>query len=172
MDPAGWSFEELPSYYDIRLSRFDANFVDAIHTDGTPNRISVANAYYGTSVSFGHHDFFPNGGNHQPECGSLVTLGAESPASACSHSRAIDLMTWSILNPGLFVTTREIGIQTQPRQNLLDADFTESPPLEMGFYATPQYRPGGDPEIPRANRLITTAGRRPYVALVRNNGES
>lgn len=43
-----------------RLSRFDAKYVDIIHTDG---------GVFGFPISLGHADFYPNGGKHiQPGC--------------------------------------------------------------------------------------------------------
>ncbi|XP_071120830.1 pancreatic lipase-related protein 2-like [Mytilus edulis] len=88
----------------VRLDPGDANFVDVVHTDGSPfDEISG----YGLIDPVGHIDFYPNGGKNQPGCtkGSWINLfshsysrgisGTESSIS-CSHSRSIALFTESI----------------------------------------------------------------------------
>ncbi|GBO39841.1 Lipase member I, partial [Araneus ventricosus] len=62
LDPAG------PLYYPIQvfpaLSYEDANFVDVIHT-------SNLTTGYGYHEPIGDMDFYPNGGNSQPQCQTI-----------------------------------------------------------------------------------------------------
>ncbi|KAL4702908.1 hypothetical protein ACJJTC_005136 [Scirpophaga incertulas] len=67
LDPAGPCFAQLDS--SLRINSTDADFVDAIHTNG-----GVA----GMKDRVGQVDFYPNAGEQQPEC--LI--------DTCSHSRA------------------------------------------------------------------------------------
>ncbi|XP_071118170.1 inactive pancreatic lipase-related protein 1-like [Haliotis cracherodii] len=102
LDPAGPSFEN----YDprTRLDPSDANFVDAIHTDGE----SLLKLGFGLMKAIGDADFYPNGGLNQPGCPantgnhifSFVTGGMSKMKDgvACSHSRVLDFFTSSINN--------------------------------------------------------------------------
>jgi len=77
LDPAGPLFSvNTPSE---RLDFTDANYVEAIHTNG---------GAFGSGIgaAIGHADFFPNGGSVQPGC---IT-------NSCSHLRAVDLYLESI----------------------------------------------------------------------------
>lgn len=60
LDPAGPGFERPPLFRLLTSS--DADFVDVIHTNGLP----VFGA--GLTLSIGHADFYPNGGEWQPGC--------------------------------------------------------------------------------------------------------
>ncbi|KAK6188493.1 hypothetical protein SNE40_004656 [Patella caerulea] len=99
LDPAGLSFEN----YDVvvRLDPSDADYVDAIHTDGE----TIIQLAFGMSKAIADADFYPNGGKNQPGCPStgatlldLITgnIGQLTSSVACSHMRAIDLFTESI----------------------------------------------------------------------------
>lgn len=48
-------------YLDEVLDSTDAKFVDVIHTNGR---------HLGMILPAGHVDYYPNGGEHQPGCGS------------------------------------------------------------------------------------------------------
>ncbi|XP_049267294.1 lipase member I-like [Rhipicephalus sanguineus] len=101
LDPASPRYKNLPP--QKRLSRTDAQFVDVIHTDiygvvpfgaspvwimpyielkvASPNatpRISKS----GLKEPIGHIDFFPNGGDRQPNCSRADLL--------CEHLRSYD----------------------------------------------------------------------------------
>jgi len=58
LDPAGPLFDDKNPA--LRLDPTDANCVDVIHTNA---------GIFGTALSSGHIDFFPNGGTKQPGCG-------------------------------------------------------------------------------------------------------
>ncbi|KOB77220.1 putative lipase, partial [Operophtera brumata] len=70
LDPAGPCFSQVDD--NLRLNATDADFVDAIHTDG---------GVYGMNEATAQVDYFPNGGSQQPNCTS----------ESCSHSRVVTL---------------------------------------------------------------------------------
>lgn len=71
MDAAEPDFEHHP--IQIRLDPSDAQFVDAIHTNGAPMTSGGA----GLMQASGHVDFYVNGGEKQPDCPGQI-LGAVS----------------------------------------------------------------------------------------------
>jgi pancreatic triacylglycerol lipase len=71
MDAAEPDFEHHP--IQIRLDPSDAQFVDAIHTNGAPMTSGGA----GLMQASGHVDFYVNGGEVQPDCPGQI-LGAVS----------------------------------------------------------------------------------------------
>ncbi|XP_045762518.1 pancreatic lipase-related protein 2-like isoform X2 [Maniola jurtina] len=85
LDPAGPCFSHVDP--ELRLKRTDANYVDVIHTDA---------GVYGLKDAIGHKDYYPNSGSEQPNC-ILQT---------CSHSRAWELYSESVLNPDAFPAVR------------------------------------------------------------------
>ncbi|XP_066988289.1 pancreatic triacylglycerol lipase-like, partial [Macrobrachium rosenbergii] len=88
LDPAGPGFEGASD--DVRLDKSDAAFVDVIHTSACPQ----SKICLGLSGSFGHVDFFPNGGGSQPGCEVLGPVG--DALSGCSHKRAYEYWTESV----------------------------------------------------------------------------
>lgn len=122
LDAASPNFEGMPT--SVRLTRNDATFVDAIHTNAKP----LYQLGYGTLEPVGHLDFYPNGGLSQPGCDSAVQLASvilpaaieqmfsPSPTKklpetgvgleldrisrlvTCSHLRAIDYFLESLSN--------------------------------------------------------------------------
>jgi pancreatic lipase-related protein 1 len=62
LDPSSVFYKELDN--ELRLSKDDAEFVDVIHTDGSP-KLGL-----GSMWSSGDVDFYPNGGKNQPGCPS------------------------------------------------------------------------------------------------------
>ncbi|RUS85410.1 hypothetical protein EGW08_006801 [Elysia chlorotica] len=97
LDPAEPYFD---SFNDtLRLDQSDAIFVDVIHTDG--ERFTGYKGY-GSLRQQGHVDFYPNGGQQQPGCGSAslgsaILQGISSEEGiGCSHHRAIELFIRSI----------------------------------------------------------------------------
>ncbi|XP_052744588.1 inactive pancreatic lipase-related protein 1 [Bicyclus anynana] len=85
LDPAGPCFSRLQPA--LRLNRTDADYVDIVHTDA---------GAYGISEQVGHKDYYPNRGTRQPDC-LLQT---------CSHSRAWELYSESVLRPRAFPAVR------------------------------------------------------------------
>ncbi len=56
----------------MRIDPSDAKFVDVIHSNGD----DIFSGGFGMRLSCGHVDFYPNGGQQQPGCPSLVILAA------------------------------------------------------------------------------------------------
>ncbi|CAF0745305.1 unnamed protein product [Didymodactylos carnosus] len=104
LDPAGPYFENTDER--VRLDQTDALFVDVIHTDAiAPFELSL-----GISQAIGHVDFYPNGGQNQPECSQtagkilngLLNYAFEDAegiikTTVCSHFAAVHYFTDSIL---------------------------------------------------------------------------
>ncbi|XP_057318014.1 pancreatic lipase-related protein 2-like [Microplitis mediator] len=88
LDPAKPDFEYMPSH--VRLDPTDAKLVDVIHTD--------SGSIFGAGINHpcGHLDFYPNNGDEQPGCSSLLF-------SICDHIRAIELFTESINSKCQFI---------------------------------------------------------------------
>ncbi|XP_071953357.1 pancreatic triacylglycerol lipase-like [Antedon mediterranea] len=70
---------------ECRLDTTDADFVDAIHTDGELLGLGMHRAY-------AHMDFYPNGGKDQPGCRKPIFLD-----NGCSHARSVYFLLESIL---------------------------------------------------------------------------
>lgn len=81
LDPAGPCFSHIDR--NMRLAATDAEFVDVIHTNA---------GVYGLRSPVGHVDFFPNGGEQQPNC--LFQFE--------SHNRVVNLFAESVKNPEAF----------------------------------------------------------------------
>lgn len=81
LDPAGPCFSNVDR--NLRLAATDAEFVDVIHTNA---------GVYGLRSPVGHVDFFPNGGEQQPNC--LFQFQ--------SHNRVVELFAESVRNPAAF----------------------------------------------------------------------
>lgn len=86
LDPAGPLFS-LNSPNE-RIDAADADYVEIIHTNGN---------ILGFGDPIGDADFYPNGGNSQPGCGS-DTLGS------CAHGRSVSFFTESITTNVGFVS--------------------------------------------------------------------
>jgi len=92
LDPASPYFEDHDK--DVRLDKTDAAFVDVIHTD---TRTVEFLPGYGTDQKSGHLDFYPNGGYHQPGCGSIkLEINFDGRYWSCSHYRSVKLFLESI----------------------------------------------------------------------------
>lgn len=63
LDAAGPRFE----ISGVFVNRDDADFVEALHTSGGR---SYARGQLGMIEPIGHVDFYANGGQHQPGCGT------------------------------------------------------------------------------------------------------
>ncbi|KDR21088.1 Pancreatic lipase-related protein 2 [Zootermopsis nevadensis] len=100
LDPASPIFRSnLFVESERKLDKNDAEFVDIIHTDGSP----VWTDGFGLLQPLGHVDFFPNGGREQPGCSdgraSVVVShfdGSLDIDVACSHVRAWRLFVESL----------------------------------------------------------------------------
>ncbi|XP_069969531.1 pancreatic lipase-related protein 2 [Penaeus vannamei] len=91
LDPAGPLFYDKPA--DRRLDRSDAVFVDVLHANGG----SLVQGCIAMNKSLGHVDFYPNGGMHQPGCGTGDPVSDWMDLFAdCSHMRAASLWIESI----------------------------------------------------------------------------
>ena len=64
LDPASPIFRSQFIEPSRKLDTDDADFVDVIHTDGSP----VWTDGFGLLKPLGHVDYFPNGGREQPGC--------------------------------------------------------------------------------------------------------
>ncbi|KAH9399569.1 hypothetical protein TYRP_017983, partial [Tyrophagus putrescentiae] len=117
LDAASPNFEGMPA--SVKLTKDDATFVDAIHTNAKP----LYQFGYGVLERLAHLDFYPNGGLSQPGCDNVLSsdfipsaielLVRQPPEKAvissldqigrmvtCSHSKAIDYFVESISNSG------------------------------------------------------------------------
>ncbi|XP_052774385.1 inactive pancreatic lipase-related protein 1-like [Mya arenaria] len=102
LDPAGPAFTKSDAI--VRLDPTDAVYVDAIHSDGAP----LQDAGFGTILSMGHKDFYPNGGQVQPGCPAPISTTVEQLLTgqlssafttvSCAHDRAIWYFIESVLN--------------------------------------------------------------------------
>ncbi|XP_035715141.1 uncharacterized protein LOC110859139 isoform X2 [Folsomia candida] len=151
LDPAGVGFDE--HFPEKMLCPGDAVFVDVIHTDGrgrkeeTPPQIVNATkaeiddsgivqnftdiSAYGTRMTCGHADFYPNLGCCQP--GSETHTTENWTTGTASHSRAHALFSQSIGNKGRFVTNRQF--EKPPEINKPLPTIHQIPAtVEMGFY--------------------------------------
>ncbi|XP_057367452.1 pancreatic triacylglycerol lipase-like [Daphnia carinata] len=93
LDSAGPYFQGMPSF--ARLDYTDAQFVDAVHSDG---------GFIGMNEPVGHVDFYPNGGQNQPGCLSSEwsdfchPLAVLSEITACDHLRAVYYYSSSLMD--------------------------------------------------------------------------
>ncbi|XP_064479480.1 pancreatic triacylglycerol lipase-like [Ornithodoros turicata] len=87
LDPASPRYKGLPP--ERRLSRTDAQFVDVIHTD-TSGMVPFGG--FGLKEPIGHVDFYPNGGDKQPNCSRADVL--------CEHLRSYDYYLETITRAG------------------------------------------------------------------------
>jgi len=92
IDPAGPMFQCMPP--EARLDPTDAQFVQAIHTNG--NYFLMGGC--GTLQQFGHMDVYLNGGSHQPGCPKDIAqsflgmshLNCESESIHCSSKLVLE----------------------------------------------------------------------------------
>lgn len=117
LDPARPFFQHMPK--SVRLDRGDAKFVDAIHSDFTPENAIFLLMSFGMTTPVGHVDFYPNGPpllqagclrdtlmsvrngilrGLQHNSLSIAFLEAVRYLTACDHQRSHEWFTESILN--------------------------------------------------------------------------
>lgn len=178
LDPAGPGFE---NYFDLgldgkhqslRLTATSAKFVDCVHTDGKYNFcflsavlvlinisfkgyshalhgqaiISPTN-HYGTFIPLGDIDFYPNWGHSQPGCSIVNIIG--------SHLRAIDYYTWSITNPGKFVTDKKLVETPGYMEPAKTWSSLDNETVEMGYYCKSN--------SPHGNYYLQTNESEPWI---------
>eukprot|EP00058_Branchiostoma_floridae_P020329 XP_002605819.1 hypothetical protein BRAFLDRAFT_84304 [Branchiostoma floridae] len=116
LDPAGPWFKSADA--EDRLDRGDAMFVDVIHTDMK---------WWGKREPMGHVDFYPNEGWNQPGCGRF-TLG-------CSHGRAYELYTESIISSGCQFSAYNCSNWQTFSKNRANCDVCDHSSLTNGMYS-------------------------------------
>jgi hypothetical protein len=121
LDPAGPGFEKCWS--ENKVDTRSAACVDHIHTDGSgKGHANSVVPYFGTLNSWGHVDFFPNGGEDQPGCNML-----NNDAAACSHMKAIDFFVYSVQNKGTCVSKNKCATPEKCEAH---------PGQQMGYYSS------------------------------------
>lgn len=116
LDPARPFFQNMPK--SVRLDRDDALFVDAIHSDFTPENAIFLIMSFGMTTPVGHLDFYPNGPPLlQPGCArdaltspfdglrkglehqsvSVALLEGSRYLVACDHQRSHEWFVESLL---------------------------------------------------------------------------
>ena len=105
LDPADPNFQGYPN--SAKLDKSDADFVDVIHSDASYFLVSDG---FGTSDPSGHLDFWPNGGEHQPQCHLLKNTETNAGlmteiaiAFSCDHHAAIFYFIESINSACSFI---------------------------------------------------------------------
>lgn len=83
LDAAAPMFENHEGAF---LSKDDADFVDAIHTSIGTNLLK---GEIGFTKSYGHVDFYPNGGHNQPMCHSIFHIACNHYASVLFYAASI-----------------------------------------------------------------------------------
>lgn len=138
MDPAGPNFED----YDeaVRCDASDADFVDAIHTNGNVGGLLALS--FGIVMPSGHVDFYVNGGSFQPGCpsatgvlGGVLTGGLPDPAKelGCSHQRVYQMYIESIKTSCSFIGFNCPSQAMFEKGECLSCDNFQC--SEMGYYA-------------------------------------
>lgn len=158
LDPARPFFQHMPK--SVRLDRADAKFVDAIHSDFTPENAIFLIMSYGMTTPVGHLDFYPNGPPLlQSGCLrdtilsiqnglakgiryssiSVAFLESIRYLTACDHQRSHQWFIESILNREcLFV-----GVRCNEYEGLINGrctcDNSKSACAIMGIHADQMY---------------------------------
>lgn len=158
LDPARPFFQHMPK--KVRLDRGDARFVDAIHSDFTPENAIFLLMSFGMTTPVGHVDFYPNGPPLlQPGClrdtllsvqngirrglrhSSLVIAFQESIRYliACDHQRSHEWFLESIVNRQCVF----VGVRCNEFEGLINGRCTcdDSPGAcaIMGIHADQMY---------------------------------
>jgi pimeloyl-ACP methyl ester carboxylesterase len=139
LDPASPEFEGvyIPVTVSLKnIEKSDAEYVQIIHTNGN---------LYGLKNSYGHSDFYPNGGMSQPEC--LLNI--------CSHTYARELFQESIRNE-----TRFLARNCDSFENFLEGNCDSNELSYMG-YSSKQTLPFGEFYLKTKNLSVShEIGRR------------
>jgi len=124
LDPAGPGFENCTDKLHIDID--SAECVDNIHTDGTRDGHwdPMAN-HYGTLKSWGHVDFYPNGGRDQPGCWT-------NDFPPCSHSMAPKLFAYTVEHgSGVCMSNGTCGDAAK-----IPGDCLDNVTQQMGYYSS------------------------------------
>lgn len=158
LDPARPYFQHMPK--SVRLDRGDALFVDAIHSDFTPENAIFLLMSFGMTTPVGHVDFYPNGPPLlQPGCLRDTILSARNGIrrgleysslsvafmeairylTACDHQRSHEWFVESLTNRQcLFV-----GVRCNDFDGLINGrctcDDSPSACAIMGIHADQMY---------------------------------
>lgn len=158
LDPARPFFQHMPK--SVRLDRGDARFVDAIHSDFTPENAIFLLMSFGMTTPVGHADFYPNGPPlMQPGClrdtlisvqtgirkglqhSSLSVAFLESLRylTACDHQRSHEWFIESIVNRQCVF----VGVRCNEFEGLINGrctcDDSPSACAIMGIHADQMY---------------------------------
>ncbi|XP_040847712.1 pancreatic triacylglycerol lipase-like isoform X2 [Ochotona curzoniae] len=137
LDPAEPCFQYTPEI--VRLDPSDAQFVDAIHTDGAP---MIPNLGFGMIQTVGHLDFFPNGGKEMPGCSKNILSQivdvdgiwqGTRDFAACNHLRSYKYYSDSIINPTGFAGFACASYSDFTANKCFSCSSGECP--QMGHYA-------------------------------------
>ncbi|XP_064477567.1 pancreatic lipase-related protein 2-like isoform X2 [Ornithodoros turicata] len=143
LDPAEPYFQYMPP--QVRIDRSDADFVDIIHTDGSPFLENLVEGM-GMSEPVGHLDFYPNGGEHMPGCEDLtkaaklvfsgLTFDDKFATLTCNHQMAVEYFTESIIeNQCLPVAHACFSDELFDRGWCADCGLDGSKCAPLGFHA-------------------------------------
>ncbi|KAG8182874.1 hypothetical protein JTE90_024617 [Oedothorax gibbosus] len=171
LDPAGPRFYDAP--LEERLDPSDAQFVDAIHTDGGHGLLEGL----GLRSQVGHVDFYPNGGKDQPGCHNspfsiLPRIGIHRAARyymTCDHFRSIEYYIDSIQPPsglsfGGRPSCQHIGVACLDWETYAQgrcADCTHAGDCAaMGYYSDEGVVKG--PHISKHEYYMKTSEEEPY----------
>lgn len=166
LDPARPFFQGMPK--SVRLDRADAHFVDAIHSDFTPENAILLLMSFGMTTPVGHLDFYPNGPplfqagclrdtifsvrdgiRRGLELNSLPTAFLESMRylTACDHQRSHEWFVESLLNRQCLF----IGVRCPDFDGLINGrctcDDSASACAIMGIHADQMYLHGVHDEL-------------------------
>lgn len=166
LDPARPFFQHMPK--SVRLDRGDARFVDAIHSDFTPENAILLLMSFGMTTPVGHVDFYPNGPPLlQPGCLrdtltsvrdgirkglqhdslALAFLEAVRYLTACDHQRSHEWFVESVLNRQCTF----VGVRCSDYEGLISGrctcDDSPSACAIMGIHADQMYLNGVHEDI-------------------------
>ncbi|XP_077294596.1 phospholipase A1-like [Arctopsyche grandis] len=148
----------ITSNNEYLLDKTDADFVDVIHTSAT----LLVKFGFGTRSAIGHVDFYPNGGEKQPECyerkrnplSRFIPFYRKATEGVCNHGRAYDLFTESLKKTDCHYIGHAWNRTTESVQPSIDAPCTIQTCTLMGIYA--------DRSIARGSFYVPTKTEKSY----------
>lgn len=158
LDPARPFFQGMPK--SVRLDRGDAKFIDAIHSDFTPENAIFLLMSFGMTTPVGHVDFYPNGPPLlQPGCLrdtlgaiqrgiirglqynslSIAFLESVRYMTACDHQRSHEWFVESVINRECVF----VGVRCNEYEGMINGrctcDDSPSACAIMGIHADQMY---------------------------------